>query len=917
MPDIRGVRGPDRIEVRGARVHNLKGIDVSVPLGRLVAIAGVSGSGKSSLALGVLYAEGSRRYLEALSTYTRRRLTQAQRAAVDSVEHVPAALALHQRPAVPGVRSTFGTSSELFNSLRLVYSRLGSHRCPNGHHVPPSINVALERPLVCPTCGASFEGPGAESLAFNSAGACPRCQGTGTVRDVDEGALVPDPSKTIEEGAVESWKIMGSTPNPQVVAEFGVRTDVPFRDLTDDERRIVLHGPREKRQIVVPSKNGRVFTLNWTYRNARVAVEEALAGTKSEKGLQRIQRFLSEQTCPACGGSRLSEQARSTLVRGLDLARASAMTLDDLVAWLPGIAAGVPDDMRAMADQIVSQMLGTAQRLLDLGLGYLSLDRASATLSTGERQRVELSRAVRTRTTGVLYVLDEPSIGLHPSDVDGLLAVVRDLLADGNSVVLVDHDVQLLRQADWLLEIGPGSGAAGGRVVAEGPVARVQSDPASRIGPFLAGSSRVRPRGSTRTRAAADAFADGRIAMTTAPLHTVHALDVAIPRGRLTAVTGVSGSGKTTMVLESLVPAVRAAIAQGSAAPTVSRTGNGAGPAGRSDARAAGDSAGPADALGRAEDAGRAIGARTAVTPAGRRPRRTADADAAGESAGASPSSMMRMLAHVGAVSAPGVERVNLIDATPIGQNVRSTVATYSGVMDDLRRAYAATPGARRAGWTAGDLSYNTGSLRCPECGGTGQIALDVQFLPDVDIVCPTCGGSRFGPDAERAVRGGLSLPALLRLTVDEAVEAPATDGIAPVRSRLRTLSDLGLGYLTLGESTPALSGGEAQRLKLASEMTRNQDHTLFVFDEPTVGLHPLDIDALLGVLQRLLDRGATVVVIEHDLDVIANADWVIDLGPGGGTSGGRIVAEGTPEQIAAAGDRSATGRYLARVLSA
>ncbi len=880
-PDMPDIHGPDRIEVRGARVHNLQGIDVSIPLGRLVAIAGVSGSGKSSLALGVLYAEGSRRYLEALSTYTRRRITQAARAAVDEVEHVPPALALHQRPAVPGVRSTFGTSSELLNSLRLIFSRLGSHRCPNGHHVPPTMNVALDRPLVCPTCGVAFNGPSAESFAFNSGGACPRCQGTGVVRDVDEDALVPDQSKTIEEGAVESWKIMGSTPNPQVVAEFGVRTDVPFRNLTEAERRIVFHGPPEKRQILVPSKNGRVFTLNWTYRNARAAVEEALAGAKSEKGLQRIQRFLSEQTCPDCDGSRLSETARSTLVEGVTLAQACAKTLDEVVAWLPRITAAaptgpdatgrvgdaarpwLPDEMRPMGEQIVTQMLLTAQRLLDLGLGYLSLDRAAATLSTGERQRVELSRAVRTRTTGVLYVLDEPSIGLHPSNIDGLLEVIRDLLADGNSVVMVDHDVQLLGRADWMVEIGPGSGAGGGRVVAEGTIDDVVADPSSRIGPFLAGRARVRPRQSTRARTPDEAFADGALTVRTSPLHTVHALDVRLPRGRLTAVTGVSGSGKTTMVLESLVPAVRYAAQS----------------AGRADSGTAG--------------AHRRRGSGTASS-----------SSLSGET----------MPAHVRAVDAAGIERVNLIDATPIGQNVRSTVSTYSGVMDDLRRAYARTPAAREAGWDAGTFSYNTGSLRCPECSGTGQISLDVQFLPDVDIVCPACGGSRYSPEADRVERCGLTLPALLRQTVDQALVGRATADIGPVRSRLQTLSDLGLGYLTLGEDTPALSGGEAQRLKLASEMTRDQQGTLFVFDEPTVGLHPLDVESLLGVLQRLLDNGATVVVIEHDLDVIANADWVIDLGPGGGTAGGRIVAVGTPEQIAA-DPASVTGHYLAPVL--
>lgn len=818
------VDGPSHIQVRGARVHNLRGIDVDIPLGRLVGIAGVSGSGKSSLALGVLYAEGSRRYLEALSTYTRRRLTQASRAAVDSVQYVPAALALRQRPGVPGVRSTFGTSTELLNSLRLIYSRLARHRCPNGHYLEPTTDVALGRPLTCPQCGVSFPAPGAESLAFNSTGACPRCSGTGVVRDVDDAALVPDESLTIEQGAVESWKIMGSTPNPRVVAELGVRTDVPFSQLNDEERRTVFEGPRVKRRIMVPSKNGRVFDLNWTYRNARVAVQEALAGAKSEKGLARINRFLSVQTCPDCGGSRLSDAARAPLVGGFNLAAATSMTLQELVDWLPGRIDEAPADMRQMARSIVEQMSESARRLLELGLGYLSLDRASSTLSTGERQRVQLARAVRNRTTGVLYVLDEPSIGLHPSNIDGLLGVIDDLLADGNSVVMVDHDVQILRRADHLVEIGPGSGRDGGRVVAAGGVDEIAGNPESRIGPFLAGRAHVAMERPPALEA------PGTIAMRTGPLHTVGPLDVEIPMGRLTVVTGVSGSGKTTMVLESLVPGL-GALVKGEALP-----------------------------------------------------------------------------APVRSLRADGVRRVNLIDSTPIGINVRSTVATYSGVMDDLRKAWARTPDAKECGYRAGDFSYNTGSLRCPTCGGTGEISLDVQFLPDVDIVCPDCGGSRFAPEAGRVRRGDLTLPRLLGMTVDQGLDA--VGDIPAVRHRLRTLSGLGLGYLTLGESTPALSGGEAQRLKLASEMTRDQRDTVFVFDEPTVGLHPLDVQTLLGVLGRLLGHGATVVVIEHDLDVISHADHIIDMGPGGGTAGGTIVAVGDPAGVAARPE-SVTGRYL------
>ena len=864
MQRIRDDARPESIEVRGARVHNLKNVDVDVPLGELVGVAGVSGSGKSSLALGVLYAEGSRRYLEALSTYTRRRLTQASRAQVDEVLHVPAALALHQRPAVPGIRSTFGTMTELLNSLRLLFSRLASHVCPHcGARNEPTLNVAAGLPIVCANCGKDFHAPGAESLAFNSAGACPACAGTGIVREVNRAALVPDESKSIDEGAVLPWGSLMWDLMKQVAGAMGVRTDVPFKDLTPKERDIVFNGPAVKKHILYKPKKGDDFAeLDFTYFNAVYTVENALAKAKDEKGLKRVARFLEEKTCPDCGGTRLSEAARAPRVRGLNLAEASAMTLDAAVDWVRSVPGSLGADMRPMATNICESFLDVARRLLELGLGYLALDRAGATLSTGERQRVQLARAVRNRTTGVLYVLDEPSIGLHPSNVDGLLGVMHDLVADGNSVVVVDHDVRVLKAADHLIEMGPVAGAEGGHVIAQGTVGEVAANPSSRIAPFLADnvSARIRER-----VAEPQVFDLGRIRMTTSQLHTVKPLDVDIPRGRLVAVTGVSGSGKTTMVLESLIPALKA--------------------------------------------------------------------QAAGE----------RLPEHVRELEAEGIHRANLIDATPIGANVRSTVATYADIHDELRRAFARTDGAKAGGWKAGDFSYNTGRLRCPTCDGTGSISLDVQFLPDVTIECPDCGGSRYASEADairRAVKaakgkaakmkvpdkrkaakeklseatdqgGGnisLSLPQLMAMSVDQALSV--TGDLKKVHARLTTLHDLGLGYLTLGEPTPALSGGEAQRLKLASEMGKAQSDAVFVFDEPTIGLHPFDVRVLLGVFDRLVASGATVVVIEHDLDVIANADWIIDMGPGGGESGGRIVATGTPEQIAA-NPNSITGRYL------
>ncbi len=829
------------IEVRGARVHNLKNVDVDIPLNQVVGIAGVSGSGKSSLALGVLYAEGSRRYMEALSTYTRRRISQAGRADVDEVLHVPAALALRQRPGVPGVRSTFGTSTELLNHLRLLFSRLGSHVCPNGHHVPPTINVALEQPIVCPQCGAEFYGPGAEMLAFNSDGACPACAGTGTVRQIDESTLISDPNKTIDEGAVAPWGHLMWSLMKDIAREAGIRTDVPYKDLTEAEKDFVLHGAPDKYHILYHNeKTGTAGEMDFTYYSARHSVENALAKVKDEKGLKRVAKYLNELPCPECAGSRLSEAARAPQVRGINLAQASALTLDELADWVAGVPASMPADMRPMAQTIVDNMIEPMDRLRQLGLGYLALDRASSTLSTGERQRAQLSRAVRNRTTGVLYVLDEPSIGLHPSNVDGLLGVMDDLVADGNSVVVVDHDVRLLRHADHIVEVGPASGAGGGTIIAQGSVGEVEHNPASRIAGFLSGAQKVR----VRERCVPDAIFDkGAIELATDAIHTVKPLEVRIPQGRLTAVTGVSGSGKTTLVLEGLVPAIKALVAvPGPDAP--------------------------------------------------------------------------RMPSHVRSIDAQGILRANLIDSTPIGANVRSTVATYSGVLDDLRRAYAATPAAKERGLKLGAFSYNTGSLRCPTCDGTGSISLDVQFLPDVDVVCPDCRGSRYAPEAYQILRApgrgasgpGFSLPNLMAMTVDEALDA--TKGLRKAHDKLATLSGLGLGYLTLGEATPALSGGEAPRPKPGRERTPRQDDALFVFDEPTIGLHPLDVEVLLGVLEHLVQAGATVVVIEHDLDMIANADYVIDMGPGGGEAGGRVVCAGTPEQVAAC-SVSVTGSYL------
>ena len=823
----------DKMLVRGARVHNLKNVDVDIPLNQIVGVAGVSGSGKSSLALGVLYAEGSRRYLEALSTYTRRRMTQAAKATVDDVLYVPAALALHQRPGVPGIRSTFGTGTELLNSLRLMYSRLASHRCPNGHYLPPTLAVAAGKELACPECGARFYAPSAEELAFNSQGACPKCGGTGSVRTVDMSTLVPDDSLTIDGGAVAPWNSLMWSLMTDVCREMGVRTDVPFRDLTEREKEIVFHGPAEKKHIFYHAKNSnQAGELDFTYYNAVYTVENALAKVKDEKGMKRVEKFLKEDVCPECGGTRLSAAARAPLLRGIPLSDACAMTLSALVDWVRGVPGSLPAEMRPMAESICAAFESTAKRLMDLGLGYLTLDRSAATLSTGERQRMQLARAVRNRTTGVLYVLDEPSIGLHPANIVGLTGVMHDLVADGNSVILVDHDTQILKESDWIIEMGPQAGAKGGHVIAQGPVNALESNPNSQIGPFLSGKAET----DLRPHAARDEmFSQGTIRLSTASIHTVKPLKIDIPKGRLTVVTGVSGSGKTTMVLESLIPALEASIA-GAALP-----------------------------------------------------------------------------AHIREIRAEGIAHVKLIDATPIGINVRSTVATYAGVHDELRKLYAKSPDAKAHGFKASDFSYNTGNLRCPGCDGTGVVSLDVQFLPDVNIPCPDCRGSRYARaayDVKLRSKTGqtVSLPELMDMDVSSAIAF--CHDMKTVCQRLQVLEHLGLGYLTLGEETPSLSGGEAQRLKLASEIGRTQTDSVFVFDEPSIGLHSLDVRVLLGVFQALLNNGATVVVIEHDLDVIRNADYVIDMGPGGGESGGRVVAVGTPQEIAANPD-SITGRYL------
>ena len=815
----------DKIEIRGAKVHNLKNIDVNIPLNKIVGISGVSGSGKSSLALGVLYAEGSRRYLEALSTYTRRRISQGEKAKVDSILHVPSALALHQRPNVPSIRSTFGTATELLNSVRLLFSRCGNYICPNGHILEASASVARDEQLECPVCHERFYGLGAEEYAFNSSGACPKCGGTGIVETVNMDSLIPDKDLTIDEGAVAPWNSLMWSLMTDVCRAMGVRTDVPFKDLTKEEQDIVYDGPMVKKHIFYRPKKGDTTLateMDFTYYSAKATVLNALKKVKDEKSMSRVSKFLKEEVCPECNGSRINKKANSTLLRGKNLSQVCNMSLRDLNSWLPKVVNELNDEVRQMGKNILEEFMLNANALLSLGLGYLTLDRASNTLSTGELQRVQLARTVRNRTTGVLYVLDEPSIGLHPANVDGLINLMKQLIKDGNSVVLVDHDTRILKVSDYMIEIGPEAGAKGGEVIGKGTIDDIIKNKASIIGPYLSNKEEIRVRNEINKD---DIFKLGKISLKTDSIHTVKPLDIEIPKGRLTTITGVSGSGKTTLILESLYPAIKAKL------------------------------------------------------------------------------NNEQMPKHIKELKADWVNKINLIDATPIGNNVRSTVATYSGVFDDLRKLYG-----KISNYTASDFSYNTGKLKCKTCDGTGVISMDVQFLPDIEMTCNSCDGTRYSDDVDEICYNNYSIKDVMKLTINEAVEVFKDN--KKIREKLQVLVDLGIGYLTLGEATPALSGGKAQRLKLASEIGKVQDGSIFIFDEPSIGLHPKDVKTLLQVFQKLIDNGATIIVIEHDLDVIKNSDYIIDMGPEGGYLGGEVVARGTKEEIKN-NKNSITGKYL------
>lgn len=824
---------PTQVEVRGGRVHNLKNIDVDIPLHKFVAISGLSGSGKSSLAMGILYEEGSRRYLEALSTYTRRRIKLGAQAAVTSVKHIPSALALKQRPAIPSERATVGTMSEIFNVIRLIFSRLGSPRCPNGHQVKPSLAIAAAMSkagdqmgmITCPTCGTRFPAFSAEDFAFNADGACERCQGTGVVREIDESKLIGDENLSLADGAVASWHLPGRNFMPNVAEQAGVRIHVPYKDLTAKEKDFVLNGPKKKFKMDFRSGTGRVFhDFNALYENAHEAVYESARTSKSERAQKRISEFFHYSTCPVCHGTRLKPILLTQLAGKLNIAQVSQLTLGELADWKKNVLAELPANMNKMARALFKEFDDNLRPLLELGLDYLTLSRNGNTLSTGELQRIQLARTLRTQTTGVLYILDEPSIGLHPDNVTGLLNVFRELVAQGNSLVVVDHNVDIIRAADWIIEIGPGSGTNGGQILDQGTPQEIAQNSHSKIGPYLNGTAQL------LARPLAHQPAQQAINFEVANYYNLQDVTGSLPINRLSAVTGFSGAGKTSLILDSLVPAIKDQAAN------------------------------------------------------------------------------RELPTQVKQLAAP-LKTVISVDAAPIGKTMRSTVATYTSIMDNLRRLFAAQPLAKEKHFTPSYFSYNNKQGACPNCGGSGIVTLDIQFLPDMQQTCPACQGRRYNQAVQAVKWHDYSIVDILNLDVRAAL--PVFKAVPKIERELKLLKEVGLDYLHLGESTPSLSGGEAQRLKLVKHLNRNQATTLFVFDEPTIGLHPLDVKTLLGVMQQLLDRGATIITITHDLNLIANADYILDLGPRGGKNGGRIVAAGRPADLIEK-PVSLTTRYLA-----
>ncbi|QNQ83683.1 excinuclease ABC subunit UvrA [Lactobacillus sp. PV037] len=823
---------PNNIEVRGAHLHNLKNVNVDIPLHKFIAISGLSGSGKSSLAMGTLYEEGSKRYLDALSTYMRRRIKQGTNAAVDSIKHIPSALALRQRPSVPNERATVGTTTETYNVLRLIFSRLGSPVCPNGHQLKPSLAIAQAMSktgsemgeITCSICNVKFYVPSAEDFAFNSDGACQNCEGTGKVRTLDESKLIPDENLTIKEGAVASWSLPGRNFMPNVAEFAGVRINVPFKELTAKEKDFVLSGPEKKYKMDFLSGTGRVFhDFNALYENAHQAVLKSAQSSKSERAQKRISEFFTYSTCEVCHGSRLKPELLKQKVNGKNIFEVENMPLGKLPAWSNEVLTNLPAEMHEMANELITEFINNLQPLLDLGLDYLTMARPGNTLSTGELQRIQLARTLRTETTGVLYVLDEPSIGLHPANVDGLIKVMKKIVAQGNSLVVVDHNVDIVAAADEIIEIGPGSGQEGGRLIAQGTPKEIANNSQSLIAPYLTG------QGNLLVRKPAQKINEDKIKFEVNDYFNLKDVKTEIPINQLTAVTGFSGAGKTSLILDSLVPAIQAKDRQ----------------------------------------------------------------------------SFPQQVSNFSS----SIKKVVSVDASPIGKSTRSTVATYTSIMDNLRKLFAKQPLSKERHYTPSYFSYNKEGA-CVTCGGTGIVTLDIQFLPDMQQTCPTCQGKRYNEQIQEVKWQGYSIVDILNLDVNEALTI--FKDVPKIERELKLLQEVGLGYLHLGESTPALSGGEAQRLKLVTHLSKKEENTLFVFDEPTIGLHPLDVKVLVEVMQRLLDQGATIITISHDLNLIANSDYILDMGPRGGENGGKIVAAGLTQDLIKS-PQSLTTEYLAK----
>ncbi|MEW1654879.1 excinuclease ABC subunit UvrA [Streptomyces sp. NPDC093707] len=810
------------VRVRGAREHNLRGIDVDIPRDALVAFTGVSGSGKSSLAFGTLYAEAQRRYFESVAPYARRLIHQVGAPKVEEITGLPPAVALEQRRSAPTSRSSVGTVTTLSNTLRMLFSRAGTY--------PPGSTERLDSDAFSPN---------------TAAGACPECHGLGTVHRVTEDSLVPDPSLSVRDGAVAAWPGAWQGKNLRdILAALGHDIDRPWRDLpaadrewilfTDEQPVVTVHPVREAGRIQRPYKG--------QYMSARRYVLHTFADSKSETLRKRVRGFMTAEPCPVCDGRRLRPEALAVTFEGRDIATLAGLPLGTLAALLRPTAARPGDDP---APTLARDLVARIEVLTELGLGYLSMDRPAPTLSAGELQRLRLATQLRSGLFGVVYVLDEPSAGLHPADTEALLTVLGRLKEAGNTLFVVEHDMDVVRRADWIVDIGPRAGEHGGRVLHSGPVAALADAEHSATRRFLF-AAEPPPARTPRTPT-------GTLALHGVTLHNLRDLDAAFPLGVFTAVTGVSGSGKSTLVTRVLAEAVQ-------------------------------------DRLGAAE------------------PRPGTDDATAADDQDTGPAARAQL---AGATGLDAVDRLVRVDQKPIGRTPRSNLATYTGLFDAVRKLFAATDEARARGYTAGRFSFNVPAGRCETCQGEGFTAVELLFLPGTYAPCADCRGARYNPETLQITHRGRTIADVLALTVDDAAEFLA-DLPAAARS-LRTLKDVGLGYLRLGQPATELSGGEAQRIKLAAELQRaRRGHTLYLLDEPTTGLHPADTEVLLRQLHGLVDAGNTVVVVEHDMGVVAGADHVIDLGPGGGAEGGRIVAAGTPAEVAAA-PGSRTAGYLAR----